>query len=169
MRRGMVVLYLGTFILFGAVVLWAEQAAWPLVPLFGAFAVLLVVASAWGDGRRRTVLVVGERSGDVESIDRALEGAGYVVCSCAGPGNRPCPVFQGRACPLGERPLAAVIYHPAGERGRYAPCGRALRVRALIVEEHLDTEAETVGPVARVGLDHDPDRVVRTMRDLLAS
>jgi hypothetical protein len=169
MRRGIVVLYLGTFILFGAVVLWAERAAWPLVPLFGAFALLLVAALALDSGRGRTVLVVGERSEGVESIDRALEGDGYEVCSCAGPGNRPCPVFQGRGCPLGERPLAAVIYHPAGDRGRYAPCGRALGVRALIVEEHLDTEAERIGPVARVGLDHDPDRVVRTMRALLAS
>ena len=158
-------LYVAAFVLFGSVLLWVESAGWPLV-IFGAFAALLVVAIVALDARHRTVLVVGEPSPSVSSIDHALEDAGYEVCSCAGPGNRPCPVLNGRRCPLGERPIAALIYHP-GLGGRYAPCGSEFRIPSVIVEERLAAEPEPVGRYARVGLDHGADHVVTTMRGLL--
>lgn len=167
--KGELVLYLGTFVLFGAVLLWADEATWPVVVLFGILAMLLIAAMAWRTARAPKVLVVGSASGEVEALDAALEYAGYEVCTCAGPANRPCPVFQGRDCPIAERPVAALIYRPAGSTGRYAPCGRALRVPSVIVEQRLEAEPVTVGSMARVGLDRGPDRVVRTMEDLLTA
>src|SRR3972149_10029388 len=116
-------LYLATFVLFGAVLLLADEATWPLVVVFGALAVLLIGAMAWRTARVPTVLVVGSASEEVEALDEALEYAGYEVCTCAGPANRPCPVFQGRDCPLAERPVAALIYPPVGSPARYAPRG----------------------------------------------
>jgi hypothetical protein len=165
--RSELVLYLATFVLFGAVLLWADEATWPVVTLFGALAVLLLGAMGWRAARVPKVLVVGMDSEDLEELDEALEFAGYEVCTCAGPANRPCPVFEGRPCPLGERPIAALIYRPEGATGRYAPCGRAFRIPAVIVEHRLEGEPAVVGAMARVGLDRGPDRVVRTMENLL--
>lgn len=167
--KGELVLYLGTFVLFGAVLLWADEATWPVVVLFGILATLLIAAMAWRAARAPRVLVVGSASREVEALDEALEYAGYEVCTCAGPANRPCPVFQGRDCPIAERPVAALIYRPAGTTGRYAPCGRALRVPSVIVEQHFEVEPVTGGSMARVGFDRGPDRVVRTMEDLLTA
>lgn len=167
--RGELVLYLATFVVFGAVLLWAEEATWPIVVVFGVLAGLLLLLLAWRAVHTPKVLVVGGEQDRHRDLDEALEAAGYEVCTCEGPANRPCPVFQGRPCPLAERPVAALIYRPAGERGRYAPCGRALRVPAVIVEEHLESEPTSDGRMARVGLDRGPDRVVRTMEDLLAA
>ncbi|HZD16657.1 MAG TPA: hypothetical protein VE669_00800 [Actinomycetota bacterium] len=167
--RSELVLYLATFVLFGAVLLWADEATWPVVVLFGVLAVLLLATFAWRTARVPRVLVVGMDSEELEELDDALEFAGYDVCTCAGPANRPCPVFQGQPCPIAERPVAALIYRPAGSTGRYAPCGRALRVPSMIVEQHLEDEPAVVGTTARVGLDRGPDRVVRTMEDLLAA
>ena len=167
--RNELVLYLATFVLFGAVLLWADEATWPVVVVFGLLAVLLIGAMAWRTARVPRVLVVGPASEEVEALDEALEYAGYEVCTCAGPANRPCPVFQGRDCPLAERPVAALIYRPVGSTGRCAPCGRALHVPSVIVEQQLEAEPAVVGSMARVGLDRGPDRVVRTMEDLLTA
>jgi hypothetical protein len=161
-------MYVAVFVLFGAVLLWVESAGWPLVT-FGAFAAALLVVLVLLGARRRTVLLVGERSNQLETIERALERAGYEVCSCAGPANRPCPVLQGRHCPLAERPLAAIVYRPTDDGGRYAPCGPEFRVPSVIVEERLEREPEALGTIARVGLDHGADHVVRRMQELLAA
>lgn len=165
--RSELVLYLATFVLFGAVLLWADEATWPVVTVFGVLAVLLLGVMAWRAAHVPKVLVVGMDSEEVEELDEALEFAGYEVCTCAGPANRPCPVFQGRPCPLRDRPIAALIYRPTDATGRYAPCGRAFRIPSVIVEQHLEAEPAVVGSMARVGLDRGPDRVVRTMEDLL--
>jgi hypothetical protein len=162
-------LYLLVVALFGGVVLWAEDATAPVVILFGVFVGLLAIAMVVFVTRPRTVLVVGEPSDEVERIGRALEDAGYETCTCAGPANRPCPVLRGGVCPIRERPLAALIFHPAGARGRYAPCGPALRVPAVVVEERMEAEPVVSGRFAHVGLDRGADRVVRTMDDLLAA
>ena len=166
--RTELVLYVVVFVLFGALLLWVGEATAAVVALFGAFSVALLVVTVASLKRRRAVLVVGEGS-EVERIDRALERVGYDVCSCAGPANRPCPVFSGRSCPIGERPLAALIYHPAGAGARYAPCGAALRVPAVLVEERADAEPDVAGRYARVGFDGGTDRVIRTMEELLAA
>jgi hypothetical protein len=158
-------LYIAVFVLFGSVLLWVQSAGWPLL-VFGAFASLLIAGLAAFADRHRTVLVVGEPSASVASIDDALEEAGYDVRSCAGPANRPCPVLQGRRCPLGERPIAALVYRPA-IGGRYAPCGSEFRIPSVIVEERLVDEPEPIGSYARVGLDHGADHVVRVMQGLL--
>jgi hypothetical protein len=166
--RTELVLYVVVFVLFGALLLWVGEATAAVAALFGAFSVVLLVVTVWYLKRRRAVLVVGEGS-DIDRIDRALERVGYDVCSCAGPANRPCPVFSGRSCPIGERPLAALIYRPAGEGARYAPCGAALRVPVVLVEENADTEPDFAGTYARVGLDGGTDLVIRTMEELLAA
>lgn len=167
--RSELVLYLATFVVFGAVLLWAGEATRSIVVVFGVLAGLLLLVLAWRAAHVPRVLVVGTDEDRLRDLDEALEAAGYEVCTCRGPANRPCPVFRGRDCPLGERPVAALIYRPAGAAGRYAPCGRALHVPAVIVEEHLDAEPTVAGRMARVGLDRGADRVVRTMEDLLAA
>jgi hypothetical protein len=166
--RTELVLYLAVFVLFGALLLWVEEATVAVAVFFAAFAVALFIVVALVVTRRRAVLVVGQGS-EVETIDRALERAGYDVCSCAGPANRPCPVLSGRSCPIADRPLAALIYRPADETARYAPCGSALRVPAVIVEERSGVEPAVAGTYARVGLDAGTDGVIRTMEELLAA
>jgi len=164
--RTELILYVGVFVLFGAVLVWVQDATWQTAAFAAVLALALVVLMGASLGRRRTVLVVGE--GDpVERIDQALEGAGYEVRACAGPGNRPCPVLQGRSCPLEERPLAALIYRPRAG-ARFAPCGTALHVPAVIVEERPDVEAAVEGSFARVSLEGGTGGVIRTMERLIA-
>ena len=165
--RRELVLYLGTFVLFAGVVLWAEEATLPIVLIGGGLLAVLVAVAAWQIGHVQRVLVVGQASTQMERLEEAVERAGYEVCWCCGPSNRPCPVFRGKPCPLAERPLAAIVYRTEGERARYAPCGGAFRIPEVIVEEHLDAEPETVGRMARMGFDRGPDRVVREMEQLL--
>jgi hypothetical protein len=167
MRRAPdLILYLAVFVLFGSVLLWVQSAEWPLIAV-GGFASLVLVGLAALGARRRLVLLVGERSGRVDAIGAALEEAGYDVCSCAGPSNRPCPVLLGRRCPLSERPIAAMMCHPDGEP--YAPCGMEFRVPSVIVEERLDGTLRHEGAVARMGPHDGPARLVTRMQDLLAA
>lgn len=166
--RSELVLYLGTFVLFTGVLLWADEATLPIVLIAGGLLAVLVAVAAWQIRHVQRILVVGQASAQMDRLEEAVERAGYEVCWCGGPSNRPCPVFRGKQCPLAERPLAAIVYRAEGERARYAPCGAALRIPEVIVEEHLDADPETVGRTARMGLDRGPDRVVREMEQLLA-
>lgn len=165
--KGEFLLYLGTFALFAAVLLWADDAGLALVVVAAALFAAILVFAAWQIRRSRKVLVVGDASPQTRALEDAVERAGYEVCWCAGPSNRPCPVFRGEPCPLHERPAAAIVFRAAGEHGRYAPCGEALRVPEVLVEEYLEAPPERVGSVVREGFDRGPDRVVRDMEQLL--
>ena len=161
-------LYLGVFALFAGVVLWAQGAPGVVLVVFGGAFLVLVGAFVWRAAREQRVLVVGDPSPELGRLDLALEGLGYEVRRCAGPGNRPCPVFQGHACPMTEQPVAAIVFRGAGEVGRYAPCGVAFGVPEVIVEEHLDAEPATVGRMTRIGFDKGPDRVIVAMEKMLS-
>jgi hypothetical protein len=161
-------LYLGTFAVFAGVVLWAQEASPALLAVFGVLFVLLLAAFALQVTHMRRVLVVGDPASDLGGIDLNLEALGYEVCRCAGPANRPCPVFQGLPCPMRERPLAAIVVRDQGETSRYAPCGFAFGIPEVIVEQHLDADPATIRWMTRVGLDQGPDRVIATMEQLLA-
>jgi len=165
--RSELTLYLGAIALFAGVVLWVRDASPAVLALFGVLFVLLVVAFAWQVLDVRRVLVVGSPSPELGRLDATLEALGYEVRRCAGPGNRPCPVFQGHPCPLTERPVAAIVFRDEGETGRYAPCGAAFDIPEVIVEEHVDAEPVTLGRMARVGADRGPDRVIITMEKML--
>jgi hypothetical protein len=163
------VLYLGVFVLFGAVLLWADKATWPVVAAFGGLTAILLVALVWQATRRRTVLLVGEPSDRVDRIGRALEEAGYEVCSCAGPGNRPCPVLLGRDCPISDRPLAALISRSVGDLAPPAPCGPALGVPAVVIQERTQAEPEIVGVFTPTGMERTAGRTIDVLEDLLAA
>ena len=165
--RSELTLYLGAIALFAGVVLWAEKAPASVLWVFGVLFMLLVGLFAWQVVHARRVLVVGSPSPDLGRLDATLEALGYEVRRCAGPANRPCPVFQGRPCPLTERPVAAIVFRDEGEVGRYAPCGAAFGIPEVIVEEHLDAEPAAIGRMARVGADRGPDRVIVTMEQML--
>lgn len=161
-------LYLGAIAVFAGVVLWAEGASPVVLAVFGGLFVILLVAFVWQVARPRRVLVVGTPSPALGALDGTLEALGYEVRRCAGPANRPCPVFQGHPCPMTERPVAAIVFRGEGEVGRYAPCGEAFLVPEVIVEEHLDVEPATVGRMTRLGSDQGPERVIVAMEEMLA-
>ena len=165
--RSELTLYLGAIALFAGVVLWAQDAPAMALWIFGALFVVLLGLFVWQVVHTRRVLVVGRSSAELERLDATLDALGYEVRRCAGPANRPCPVFQGHPCPLTERPVAAIVFRGEGEVGRYAPCGAAFAVPEVIVEEHLDVEPATVGRMARVGADRDPDRIIVAMEQML--
>ena len=166
--RTELVLYVGVFALFGAVLLWLQDATLPITVLFGGAMLTLLAVLTWKVLHVPRVLVVGANSPDIERLDDALELAGYDVCRCAGPWNRPCPVFAGMPCPLGERPTAAIVFRMQGETGRMAPCGAAFRVPEVLVDEHLEAEPATIGSMTRMGADLGTDRLVGEMEKLLA-
>jgi len=165
--RSELTLYLGAFALFAGVVLWAQGAPPAVLVTFGVLFVLLLAVAAIQATHVRRVLVVGSPSSRLGILDLNLEGLGYDVCRCAGPANRPCPVFQGRPCPLSDRLVAAIVVRDPDETGRYAPCGYAFRIPEVIVEEHLAAEPATIGRLTRMGFDHGPESVIATMEDQL--
>jgi hypothetical protein len=165
--RSEITLYLGAFALFAGVVLWAQDASPAVLAVFGAMFLLLLLVFVWQMVHTRRVLVVGSPSPSLGQVDATLEALGYDVRRCAGPANRPCPVFQGRPCPMSERPVAAIVFRDEGETGRYAPCGAAFGIPEVIVEDHLEGPPAEVGRMARIGFDHGPDAVIVTMERML--
>jgi hypothetical protein len=161
-------LYLGAFALFAGVVLWAQDAPPVVLAVFAALFLGLLVVFVWQVTHARRVLVVGTPSPDLGRLDETLESLGYEVRRCAGPANRPCPVFQGHPCPMTERPVAAIVFRQPDEVGRYAPCGAAFAIPEVIVEEHPEGGPATVGRMARVGFDQGPDPVIVAMEKMLA-
>lgn len=164
------VMYLGVFLLFAGIVLVADRASGPLIAVFfvGAAALLLIMLA--GLRRPSPILLVGERgAAPVEPLENALDEAGFEIWRCAGPSNRPCPVFLGERCPLSERPAAAVICRDAKDTSPIAPCGRALLVPALAVETGSARELEFAGRDARIGWDRGPDEVIHVLENLLVA
>ena len=161
-------LYLGAIALFAGVVLWAQGVPPAVLAVFGGLFLLLLAVFVWQVARPRRVLVVGSPSPELGRLDATLEAIGYEVRRCAGPSNRPCPVFQGHPCPMTDRPVAAIVFREQGEVGRYAPCGAAFGIPEVIVEEHLDAEPATVGRTTRVGANHGPEPVIVAMEKMIA-
>lgn len=161
-------LYLGSVALFAAVLLWAQDATLAAVLVTAGLLAGLLAFAAWQIRRAQRVLVVGRRSLQTDRLEEAAERAGYDVCWCGGPSERPCPVFLGNPCPLTERPDAALVFRATDERGRYAPCGSVFNVPEVIVEERLDAEPAPVGNMMRVGFERGPERVVSDLQHLLS-
>jgi hypothetical protein len=124
-------------LLFGGVILWADEAPGAVLVTFFGLSVALLAVMLANLRRRRTVLLVGERPGDPElALVEAFSNAGYGVCRCYGPSNRPCPVLRGMPCPAwSDRPTAAIILRHEGETGPLPPCGSALLVPSVEVHE----------------------------------
>jgi hypothetical protein len=134
MRRGFLG-YGAAVLVFAAVILWAADAPGAVALTFFALSAALLAAMLATIERRRTVLLVGERPGAPElALIEAFGAAGYGVCRCYGPSNRPCPALRGLACPAwSDRPTAAVILRREGEIGAVPPCGSALLVPSVEV------------------------------------
>jgi hypothetical protein len=64
--------------------------------------------------------------------------------------------------------VAAIVFREKGEVGSYAPCGAAFGIPEVIVEEHLDVEAATVGRMTRVEANRGPDSVIVAMEKMIA-
>ncbi len=137
--------YAATVAAFAAVVLWASDA--PAAVVIAAAAIAVVLLALVLRSRRRTarVLVVGPRRTEpVDLLEEALDDAGFGVTHCPGPTVRACPVYAGRPCPVHGRPVAAVIVREAGSWTPVPPCGRALRIPTLPIEDGDRAPAEAI-------------------------
>ncbi len=121
--------------LFGAAVLWAAGTPVAAQVAFLGLSAASLAIMAWRVVRTPRVLLVGEPPGRPRyRLREALDDAGYGLRVCAGPEERPCPVLQGKPCPVRGRPRAALILRRPGDRGPLPPCGEALGVRIGTVE-----------------------------------
>ncbi len=165
MRRE-TLLYGGAIVLFGGVVLWAAEAPWQVTTIALVLAGLMLVAAAALLRPAPTLLIVGEPAeGGLGPAGPALEG--YRILRCPGPTRGLCPVLVGRPCPAGGAPDAAVVLRRPDEHGPLAPCGEALGIPQLVVEEGSDRELEVRGRYARVGSRRGPAEVERALDAVL--
>ncbi|HEX9121821.1 MAG TPA: hypothetical protein VF984_00445 [Actinomycetota bacterium] len=169
--------YVAVIVGFAAVVLWAAGVALAVVTTLAAVAASLLLAMLRNVARTARVLLVGDRSDEpVYLMEERLDDAGFEVRRCPGPGVRPCPVDAGRPCPIHGPSIAAVIVGPADGAAMDAPCGRALHVPTLVVEEDTPAEPQVTkvtedGRQERrgyVGWERGPETVVGTLERLLA-
>jgi hypothetical protein len=169
--------YVAVIVGFAAVVMWAEEAAPSIVAALAAVAALLLLTMLWNVGRTARVLLVGDRDDEpVYLMEERLDDAGFEVRRCPGPGLRPCPVEAGGRCPIHGRSVAAVIVGPSGGAAVGAPCGRALHVPALVVEEDTPAEPQITKVTeddrqerrGYVGWQQGPETTMRTLERLLA-
>jgi hypothetical protein len=152
--------YGAVFLFFAGVVLWATEAPWQAVAVVGGAAVVLLAMSALARPAP-VVLVVGERADErLDSLHRAFEDAGFDLEVCPGPENSACPAVHGRPCPAHDHVVAAVVVRHPDEAGALPPCGEALHVPEIAVEEHSDRQIEVDGRYARVGLERGPEAVL---------
>jgi hypothetical protein len=168
--------YVAVIVGFAAVVLWAEEVAPAVVAALAAVAAFLLLVMLWNVARTARVLLVGDRSQEpVYLMEETLDDAGFEVRRCPGPGLRPCPVDIGRPCPIHGRSVAAVIVGPSDGPAVGAPCGRALHVPALVVEEDTSAEPQITKVTddgwqerrGYVGWERGPETAVRTLERLL--
>ena len=135
-------LYLGlmaTCLAFAAVVLRAGGMAWPGVGVPVVLAGALLIVMGWRSVHAEKVLVVGaSKGGRLFRLRDAIDQAGFGTQSCPGPAVGPCPALQGEPCPVHGRLAAVVIDNSADYGGPVPPCGAALGVPALEVEEGSD-------------------------------
>lgn len=162
-------LYGSAIVVFGAVVLWATDAPGAAVALAFVLAVGLLAAAALLVRPSPTVLLVGGREGeDLGALEDALRREGFDVETCPGPENSACPATVGKPCPAHGGPIAAVVVRHPDEAIGLAPCGEALRIPELAVEEGSDREPEFAGRYARIGIERGPEAATQTLDRLLA-
>jgi hypothetical protein len=162
--------YLGIVLLFGAVVLWAQEATWPVWSILLGGAAFLLLLAIIPRGRAPKLVLVGATAGEESiALEDALKDAGFDLCECDGPAARPCPFDRGRPCPFGDHLTAAVIVRHAGETAPLPPCTRALFVPSLAVEEDTDQHPEFAGRYARVGWRRGKEDVVTALEHLLVT
>jgi hypothetical protein len=163
--------YVALLLVIGAAVLTATEANWKVMAVIGAIATLFLSAVLIYPTREPTVLLVGRASdAPVAALREELSDAGFELRSCPGPAeDHPCPVTLGRSCPMRDHLLVAMILRPSGETAPTPPCGQALHIPWMAVEEGSTSEPEVVGPYARVGLARGPDELVHVLEDLIAA
>ena len=154
---------------FVAAVFWqGDVLSWwgPYLPLGFGLTALLVMS--WRRLAAPKGVVVGLPSEQVgHELREGLDEAGYVVLRCGGPTSRPCPVLEGRPCPVHWNPMAAVIFEVDGYAGPEPPCRLGLGVPALTVEEASAEGAQVVDGEGSVGWQRGTTELVRTLDVLL--
>ncbi|MFB3738951.1 MAG: hypothetical protein ACE14W_08295 [Candidatus Velamenicoccus archaeovorus] len=169
--------YVAVIVGFAAVVLWAREVPPAVVAALATAAALLLLALLWNVRRTARVLLVGDREEEpVALMEERLDEAGFEVVRCSGPGVRTCPVELGRPCPVHGRQVAVVVVGRSDGAAVGAPCGRALHLPALVVEEDTEAEPEITtvtdedvrGRRGYVGWRRGPETVVATLDRLLA-
>lgn len=153
---------------FGAVVAWGAGAGWLGTGSFLVLAAVALALMAWQVVRTPRVVLVGEPARrPLYRLREELDEAGFGFRTCPGPATRPCPVLDGKPCPVGGHPVAAVIFRRRGDAGPLPPCGIALGVPAMSVQEGSD-EPPAVGPRrAHLGWGRGPVAAVDTLGALL--
>jgi hypothetical protein len=158
--------YGAVFLFFAGVVLWATE------PMAGGRRRRPERGGPPRDGRARRpapVLVVGRCRQRLDSLHRAFEDAGFDLEVCPGPENSACPAVHGRPCPAHDHVVAAVVVRHPDEAGALPPCGEALHVPEIAVEEHSDRQIEVDGRYARVGLERGPEAVLDALDRISAA
>lgn len=149
---------------FGAVVGWTAGMSSLAVGGFLAATAGFLILMAYRATHTQQVVLVGD-PGEDRSFDLqwTLDNAGFAVRSCVGPANRPCPVLEGKDCPIGGHPVAAVVRIPVNYAGPAAPCARGLGVPMLEVHEVADADfaAGTLDRLSPIG---DPEDVVSVLQ-----
>jgi len=162
--------FVALFVVISVGIMSATEGSWKAISVAGAIATVFLVAVYLYPTREPRVLLVGEASGaPAERLREALATAGFELQTCAGPGERQCPVTLGEPCPIREHQLAAVILREPGQTMPVPPCGKALGIPWVTVEVGSSAAPELMGPAARVGLDRGPDEVIHTLADLLVA
>lgn len=160
--------YGAVIVFFGGVVLWATDASLRAVAFAAIAAAILLLAVALLVRRAPAVLLVGERTGEhLDELHRAIGDAGFRIETCPGPASGSCPAEHGRPCPAHEDPVAAVVLRHPDEGTRLPPCGRALGIVEMAIEEGSDRAPEFEGAYARVGLERGTTTVLDTLDRLV--
>jgi hypothetical protein len=154
---------------FAAVVLSLDGAPSGATVALTTLAGALLAVAAIRNSRTPKVLLVGERSepGVIE-LQNALDNGGFGIQTCSGPTAKPCPALNGGFCPIGGHPVGAVIYDPVFYDGPIPPCGPALRIPAVTVQEGSDWEPVVGDRSAFVGTGAGTDAVTSTVRRLVS-
>lgn len=160
--------YGAAIVFFGGVVLWATDASLRAVAFAAIAAAILLLAAALLVRPAPAVLLVGERPDEhLDSLHRAIGEAGFRIETCPGPASGSCPAEHGRPCPAHEHPVAAIVMRHPDETAPLPPCGRALGIVEMAVEEDSDRAAEFEGSYARIGLGRGTTAVVETLDRLV--
>lgn len=158
---------------FGAVAMGATGANWAWVALLLGCAGLLAVMVGRAIVTPR-ILLVGDADGGQGmrrpgALEQALEDAGFGICTCAGPTYRHCPVLAGGTCPVQVGASAVVVFHPAGYAGPVPPCGLALGLPELTIEEASLLPPRIVGQQGQIGSERGVTEAVRTLTALIGT
>lgn len=156
---------------FGAIVVAAEGAHWAVVASFATLAALLCLAVLVKAVVTPRVVLVGDpdgpNGGRLQAITQALDDAGFGVRSCDGPTHHPCPVLRGNPCPVHGHASAVVVFHPKSYSGPVPPCGEALGLPQLTIEDRSHREPEVNPRKAHIGGAKGPDAAIAALTTLI--